>query len=335
VFPYLKVEPRHYRFQILNGSQARFLNLQLHLADAGDPTRPDPTRPGPAFVQIGTEGGFLPAPVLLNDPPRPFQGDGVKETDYNLMLAPAERADLVIDFSRFASSTLILWNDAPQPYPGGDPTDPDTRSFLQIEVGSLVGGADSPQLGLLEAIARDPAHNPNVLPPVVGFDPKAAVQVRNLTLNEGFDELGRLIQQLGTIDATATDYFGRPYDDAPTETPRAGTVEIWNIFNLTGDTHPIHFHLVNVQVLGRSAFDPATFQLIGPSRPPDENERGFKETVRMNPGECTTVIARFDLPDVPFPIPPSPRTGGHEYVWHCHILEHEEHDMMRPLVVKD
>jgi spore coat protein A len=99
---------------------------------------------------------------------------------------------------------------------------------------------------------------------------------------------------------------------------------VWNIFNLTGDTHPIHFHLVNVQVLSRRPFDPTAWNgtptFTGPARPPDANERGFKETVRMNPGEVTTVIAKFDLPNVPN-IPLSPRTGGHEYVWHCHILD--------------
>ena len=107
---------------------------------------------------------------------------------------------------------------------------------------------------------------------------------------------------------------------------------MWQLFNLTADTHPIHFHLVNVQIIQRQPFtgDPdAGFQLGG-ATPPDPNETGWKETVRMNPGEATTVIAQFALPKLPAAMgdPTSPRTGGHEYVWHCHILEHEEHDMM-------
>ena len=123
-----------------------------------------------------------------------------------------------------------------------------------------------------------------------------------------------------------------------TETPNAGTIEVWQIFNLTGDTHPIHFHLVNVQLIQRQAFmgDPQNgITLVGPPMPPDDNEIGWKETVRMNPSEVTTVIMQFNLPALPtaWGDPKSPRTGGHEYVWHCHILEHEEHDMMRPLVV--
>jgi spore coat protein A, manganese oxidase len=165
-----------------------------------------------------------------------------------------------------------------------------------------------------------------------------------LTLNEDFDDYGRLIQTLGTTVSSGTNnqgltMWGRPYTSTPTETPSAGAVEVWQLFNLTGDTHPIHFHLVNVQIIQRQMFsgDPSTgLTLIpGTERPPDPNEMGWKETARMNPGEATTVIMQFTLPTLPASMgnPLSPRTGGHEYVWHCHILEHEEHDMMRPLVV--
>ena len=146
--------------------------------------------------------------------------------------------------------------------------------------------------------------------------------------------------------------WGRGYLDMPTEVVGAGAVEVWNIFNRTGDTHPIHFHLINVQIIQRAQFKvnadgTSDFQIIpGTERAPDANELGWKETVRVN-GEIkenqdhstingvATVIARFDLPETPFLVPQSSRTGGYEYVWHCHILEHEEHDMMRPLVVLD
>ena len=125
--------------------------------------------------------------------------------------------------------------------------------------------------------------------------------------------------------------------------PFAGATEIWEIANLTGDTHPIHFHLVNVQILARQPFKVSPYNgtpsFTGPARLPDANESGWKETARMNPGEVTWVMMRFTLPTVmttggqTVTVPTSPRTGGNEYVWHCHILEHEEHDMMRPLVV--
>jgi spore coat protein A len=123
-----------------------------------------------------------------------------------------------------------------------------------------------------------------------------------------------------------------------TENPSAGSVEVWQIMNLTSDTHPMHFHLVNVQMIQRQPFkgNPSKWSYSGPPTAPDVNEIGWKETLRMKPGEVTTVIMQFDLPNLPtagMKNAVSPRTGGHEYVWHCHILEHEEHDMMRPLIV--
>jgi spore coat protein A len=132
--------------------------------------------------------------------------------------------------------------------------------------------------------------------------------------------------------------------DAATEVYDQGDTVIWDVYNTTGDTHPMHFHLVNVQVLGRATFDDSipnilTFQPSSYFTPPDPNYRGWKETVRMNPGEVTRIIMKFDMPSgLPFDVPPSVRPGlpdgTHEYVWHCHILEHEEHDMMRPLLVR-
>jgi spore coat protein A len=286
--------------------------------------------------------------------------------DSTLLLAPGERADVLIDFSAVpVGSKLILYSDAPSPFPMGDPRNdyatgcgdqsgsggapatepgcgPNTRTLLQFRVVPRVGAADPRSLDRLHhSAAGNFLESP--LPPMPELDLRRARKVRNLTLNEDFDELGRLLQRLGTADQAGVNSqglptWGRNFVDAATETPRAGTTEIWNLFNLTGDTHPIHFHLVNVRVLWRRPFDPTVWdgspRWVGPGRFAELNELGWKETVRMNPGECTTVIMTFDLPKVPFKIPLSPRTGGHEYVWHCHILEHEEHDMMRPLVVR-
>jgi spore coat protein A len=139
--------------------------------------------------------------------------------------------------------------------------------------------------------------------------------------------------------------FGMKFEDSSTENVLgSGTKEIWNIYNLTADAHPIHFHLANVLILSRQAINAKQFagtpQFLGNPTPPDPNEMGWKETVRMNPSECTTLLMDFTLPPDPVvngervAVPPSPRTGGCEYVWHCHILEHEEHDMMRPLVIR-
>jgi spore coat protein A len=169
------------------------------------------------------------------------------------------------------------------------------------------------------------------------------VKIRYLTLNETFDQYGRLIQFLGNDqpgqvrpDGTM---FGLPYMDPATETISNGDMEVWEILNLTMDAHPIHIHLTNGQLLSRRPFDADGYtggapKYTGGIKAPDPNELGWKETFRMNPGETTRVLMKFDLPTVPFNVPESPRTGGNEYVWHCHILEHEEHDMMRPLVVK-
>jgi spore coat protein A len=243
-----------------------------------------------------------------------------------------------------AGSTLILYNDAPAPFPSGDPEvdyypestkipppqpgyGPNTRTLLQIVVGPRVGPQDDSAPLVLPA--QDPA--PLVPPGVTTLPP--GIAVRNLTLNEDVDQYGRLIQRIGTTLPLYPGTYARNYEDAPTETPLAGTIEAWRIFNLTGDTHPIHFHLVNVQIVSRQPFNARRLRFEGNPVSPDPNEAGWKETVRMNPAECTTVIMKFDLPAVPFVVPPSPRTGGNEYVWHCHILEHEEHDMMRPLIV--
>jgi spore coat protein A len=174
--------------------------------------------------------------------------------------------------------------------------------------------------------------------------PFTGVANRTLTLNEDFDEFGRLIQTVGTLDQNGANNQGKPtwglsYLPASTENPKAGSTEVWQIMNLTGDTHPIHFHLVNVQLIQRQAFsgDPGNWSFAGQPMPPDPNEIGWKDTVRVNPGEIATVIMQFNLPNLPTAAmrnAVSPRTGGKEYVWHCHILEHEEHDMMRPLVVE-
>jgi spore coat protein A len=378
LYLYLAVEPRHYRFRILNGSQARFFNLQLYYEQSSVRGEANLGKPGPRIVQIGTEGGFLPIPVALNSPPKQFsvqfdsEGDPIAASmTYTMLMAPGERADVIIDFSKVpVGSRLMLYNDAPAPFPMGDDRNdyytgnPDqtgfggapstkpglganTRTLMQIQVVARVGAADPITMNLLENLAvNQSVAMPHVTPEIDNLIVASRrVPVRDLTLNEDFDEYGRLIQMLGNNQPTGADvsgapFYGRGYMDPATEIVRNGSTEVWRIFNLTGDTHPMHFHLVNVRVLSRQPFDvtkyltnPGNPSFTGPARPADFNEFGMKETVRMHPGECTTVVMTFDLPVVPYAVPKSPRTGGAEYVWHCHILEHEEHDMMRPLVV--
>jgi spore coat protein A, manganese oxidase len=396
VYPFMEVPPKRVRFRLLNACNARFVNLQLWVDDGSpdgitmkpaDPANgingmvADSVAPGPKIIQIGTEGGFLPGPVVLNNGgpggrpvQAPFVGFEVVDPSqpFNLLLAPAERADFIIDFNGFQGQNIILYTDAPAPFPAGDPLNdyfpgsgnptptnpgfgPNTRQIMQFRVGS--GSGD--KVGFKDWFkalqnALQPVFNatqPKLI--VNGATVKSGVPVlpkkvpvRTLTLNEGSDSWGRLIQTIGTdqiTDAGPPPYYGKFYADQPTEIIQAGATEVWQIYNLTGDTHPIHTHLVNWQILARQPFSGDTLgnlQMTGPARPPDPNEMGWKETVRMNPNEVIWVTAKYDLPPVPFAVPQSPRlqdsyqiSNGNEFVYHCHILEHEEHDMMRPLVI--
>jgi spore coat protein A, manganese oxidase len=368
VFPEVTVEARRYRLRILNACNARFLNLQMYVDDGslngitltggGAPTNaaarnaatPNATgKPTPNFLVLGTEGGFLPTPTWVPSNV-PFNGT---TAGGSLLLGPAERVDLLFDFSAHAGQKVILYTDTPAPFPGGDPRNdyfpgfnakknpvnlttpagsgPNTREIMRFNV--VPATSIDPPLAITKTANLAAGNDPLPVPLGVTALPPG-VPVRPLTLNEAFDEHGRLIQLLGTNVAVGTG-FGQAYTDAATETVAAGSTEVWQIANLTADTHPIHFHLVNVQIISRQTMNGkyAGAPNLGMPVPPAAFERGWKETVRMNPGEVTNVIMKFDLPAMPVIVPPSPRTGGNEYVWHCHILEHEEHDMMRPLVV--
>jgi spore coat protein A, manganese oxidase len=364
VFPEATVEPRRYRLRILNACQARFLNLQLYVDDGSEdsitlsPLNLAPTNDkGPDFLVLGTEGGFLPHPVLIPSN-NPFN---LATLGGSLITAPAERWDVIVDFSAYAGQKIVLYNDAPAPFPMGDPRNdyfpmapnnptitmpgqgPNSRQLMRFKVGTTVTSpADLPLT--ISPTTNLPGNDP--LPVTLGNTTlPTGVPVRRLTLNESADGFGRLIQMLGTDEPPKNvgQGFGRAYADPATESITLDPVtktknEVWQIINLTGDTHPIHFHLVNVQIISRQTFKVANYTggeptLKGLPRPPELYEQGWKETVRMNPGEVTNVYIPFKLPAVPFAVPTSPRTGGLEYVWHCHILEHEEHDMMRPLVV--
>jgi spore coat protein A len=409
-YPVLNVTDRTFRFRILNASQARFWHLNLYVEDPNNPgellmSRGKPVA-GPALVQVGTEGGFLPKTVLHSNTtpcPRDLVTDPTGNTanpdgPFNLLMAPAERADLLIDFTGMKGLSFLLYNDAPAPFPGGDPRndyytgDPDFTHPANNSYG-LSGGAASthvnhgPNTRTIMKITVAPVTGPkgpmpdlNALNMALGFnftggnpgvDPQqpallaqlhgnhfvipAGTPILNKTLNEDFDDLGRLIQRGGTDqplkNSQGQTTFGQGYMDSITEVVSAGAVQAWDFYNTTMDSHPWHFHLVNVQVVGRGIFQSyvdstgVTVPVFGSFTdlhgnagqltPPDPNELGWKETVRMNPMEITRVIMRFDLPKIPKSMgnPLSPRTGGHEYVHHCHILEHEEHDMMRVLKV--
>ncbi len=371
VCPTMTVDPRRYRFRILNACNARYMNLQLYVKgntqDITYQTLPDldpnqippaniqaPSNPvGPPFVQIGNEGGFLPAPVVLNSRPIGYNQTTGIPNRYTLVLSPAERADVVIDFSAFAGQRLILYSDAPAPYPGGDPLNdyfsdpafsPNTRTVMEFVVNPR-NGSNYDTEGFSSWLSRLSRELGSRIAELRAPSSAGALH-RILTLNERYDDWGRLIQLVGNDTLQPGGGYGKQFIDAPSETPLAGATEIWELYNNTADTHPMHFHLVNVQILNRQPF--STFGVFtGPARGPDANERGWKETVRCNPGEVTRIIMRFDMAVMPagFVTPTSPRAATlpgllpgkkyHEYVYHCHILEHEEHDMMRPLIVQE
>jgi len=291
--PYLEVEPRKYRFRMVNGSNSRFYHMTIVPADAAGKRNGHPVD-APPFRQIGSDGGLLPAPT----------------TTHYLIISPGERFDLVIDFSEHKGQNLALVNDAPAPYArGGEivPTD-----MMLFKVTKPLAGKDSSSLS-------------DTLAPWIPLDPSHAVRERTLALSEmdrpsdGYTMIGLLGQ--------------KQWDDPITEDPKAGTMEVWSFANATGDVHPIHLHLVQFQVLNRQLFDVQTYMttgklnLIGPPMPPETNERpAWKDTIKTYAGYITRVVAKFDLP------PGTPVAPGQEfrYVWHCHVLEHEDNEMMRP-----
>ncbi|MFM9919945.1 Ig-like domain-containing protein [Lacisediminihabitans sp. H27-G8] len=504
-YPTTTMDPKSYRFRILNGSDDRFWNLSWYVADPATGTEvalkasevqaaltdtsisptPDTAKSpkGPDWIQIGNEGGFLPTPVVvpahettwITDPTR-FDVGNVDQ--HSLLLAPAERADVVVDFSAYKGKTLILYNDAPAAFPGripgydyraggpdlspgGAPTTlpgygPDTRTVMQVKVSNTAPALafDRPnttadQMGKLMAAFdhhTDAAGNPAGVfessqnPIVVGqaaynqaygksfvgsgycnsatnpaakcdgfariaeqggdqfkFDtlagPQLSVPIEGKAVHDemnsaNFDEWGRMSGNIGLEAPGATPLLQNiilyPYVNPATEkldgtkgtnslnvTPistNADGTQIWKITHNGVDTHPLHFHLNDVQVINRVTWDNIII-------PPDPTELGWKDTVRVSPLEDTIVAVRPILPKLPFAIPDSNRplnpmmplgakgstTGpngseagfnntdtsgnpvapisndmtnfGWEYVWHCHILSHEEMDMMRPISV--
>jgi spore coat protein A len=283
-WPVLNVEPRKYRFRFLNGSDSRFYKLFL-----------DNTIP---FYQIGTDGGLLNSPVTLNQ----------------MLLAPGERKDVIIDFSDPAllGQTIIVKNNARSPFPMGETVNP--RIAGQI----MAFRVDLPLNGLDNSVI------PQVLRPAPISILGTPDNKRQLLLIEEEDEFDRLKPQLGTSALGALD-FNSPI----TENPMLNALEEWEVINFTPDAHPVHLHLVSYQIVSRQKFnlaryvpgDPSSLQLLGQPKFPTADESGWKDTAVMYPGEVTRIRARFD------------REGL--YLWHCHILSHEDYDMMRPFYVGD
>ena len=289
-WPALEVERRRYRFRFLNGCNSRFLMLELD-------------DPGLRFWQIGAEGGFLPAPVERA----------------RLLMAPAERADVIVDFSELpVGAEVLLRNVGPdEPFSGGEPdgdfepADPDTTGQVML-------------FRVVRRVGPDHSTPPDqlVLPPRTALGPESVT--RQVSLNEvesdELEDVGPRAAFLGTLRFEGSEPEGvmLRWDDPISENPAIGATEVWEIYNFTADAHPIHIHEVQFEVVNRQPFDEETGTL-GTVRPSEPWELGTKDTVIAYPAEITRVKARFDLPGL--------------YVWHCHIVEHEDHEMMRPYAV--
>lgn len=274
-WPYLEVEQRKYRFRVLNASNERFYRMKL---SSGQP-----------LTQIGSDGGLLQKPVRLEE----------------IIIAPSERVDLIIDFSNQpVDSKIILTNTARVPFDFGAPPDPATTGRIM-------------EFRVIERSQTDTSTIPQFLSKIKRFEECDAIRTRDISLDVTRDSYNRLLFLLKNHE----------YMDGITENPVINELEIWRIINQGIAYHPIHIHQIQFQIVDRIPFDTDCYNLTGQLRFTDEpelplaNERGWKDTVQAAPGYVTRLMMRF-----------GPFSG--RYVYHCHILEHEDHDMMRPLDVQ-
>ena len=300
-WPFQTVEQRRYRFRFLNGCQSRFLILDFNDV------------PGVEVWQIGNEGGFLAAPVHLT-----------ADHGNRLLLGLAERADVIVDFTNVPVGSHVLGNVGPdEPFGGGvpgadfEPADPSsTGQVLEFRVVPAVDVDDSTPPQFLQLPALVP------LPPETVTRPLALIEKMAEGEDDESSELeGPVEALLGTVVAGVA--VEKLWMDPVSENPAVGATELWAMYNITGDAHPMHIHEVVFEVVNREGLvlddDDEVVEPIQPDgnvTPPEPWESGFKDTVIAYPGQVTRVRAQFKTPG--------------QFVWHCHIVEHEDNEMMRP-----
>ncbi|HEY9495361.1 MAG TPA: multicopper oxidase, partial [Intrasporangium sp.] len=294
-WPFQTVERRRYRLRFLNGCQSRFLILDFSAI------------PGVEVWAIGNEGGFLAAPVNLTT-----------DNGNRLLMGLAERADLIVDFTNVPVGSYVLRNLGPdEPFGGGEPDD-DFDAADQATTGQVL------QFRVVPAVAPDPTTPPQflVLPAVTQLP--VETRTRPLALIEMMSQFwdGPAEAMLGFVNGE-----GMPVHEmweAPvSDNPNVGDTEVWEFHNFTADAHPMHVHETTFEVVNRQALvtnedgetEPPA-RLVGDPRQPEIWESGFKDTVIAYPGEVTRIRATFRNPG--------------QFVWHCHIVEHEDNEMMRP-----
>jgi len=340
VWPNLNVDQGWYRFRVLDGSNARFYTMTLKDQTTGLKL---------PFIQIGSDGGYLKAPATLKE----------------LTIAPGERADILVDFSAIAPETrIIVENKAKAPFPAGAQPDPQTTGqIMQFTVQANAGFNKG--LPIVLPATLNPTLAGAVFPTLPAPPAFVAPNVNPRTLP--------LVEVMGMLGPLEVLLNGQKWMAPTTEQPRVGDTEDWEIPNLTADTHPIHLHLVQFQLVSRQGFDVAGYTaawlaanaagsatgmppwdntytpipvdvrpfLKGKAVPAAPNEQGWKDTVQMNPGEVTVIRVRFAPQDAPttgvgaptagtnlYPFDPALATSP-GYVWHCHIIDHEDNEMMR------
>ncbi|WP_327086097.1 multicopper oxidase domain-containing protein [Nonomuraea sp. NBC_01738] len=312
IWPYAEVEPRWYRFRVLNASNARAYRLQLLDEDTGQPVTG-------VVRQIGTDGGLLPAPVPI---------DGA------LVLAPAERADLLVDFRGLRGKRVRWVNTTPgvaagQPAPGANIPFPEVMQFRvgdQRPVESFQPPeVTSPSFVRTTRHSVPGDHQHRVVLTMVGGGDHA--QMWEMAEDPGAAPGTEGVVQ---IDDRIYRRMARMPDDAVGFFATLGGWEMWTFLNVAQAMHPMHIHLMRFQILSRDIYDISGFSVAGGTTTKpltrtgpgviDPNEQGWKDIVRVERAEAVTVAGRFD-------------GGTGRYAYHCHLLEHQDEGMMRPLLV--
>ncbi|HEX6034196.1 MAG TPA: multicopper oxidase [Anaerolineales bacterium] len=294
-WPFQTVEQRRYRFRFLNGCQSRFLILDFS------------NIPGVEAWQIGNEGGFLATPVNIT-----------ADHGNQLLMGLAERADMIVDFTNVPVGDYVLGNVGPdEPFGGGVP-DVDFDAADPGSTGQIM------QFRVIPATAADPTTPPQflVLPPIAPLPAETAT--RQLALIELMSNVhdGPSEAVLGKVEDGMAMHM--MWADSISENPGVGDTEVWELYNFTADAHPMHIHEITFEVVDRQSIDFEEDEMghisgvapTGDARPPEAWESGTKDTVISYPGEVTRVRGKFDTPGT--------------FVWHCHIVEHEDNEMMRP-----
>ena len=307
-WPKLDVEPRPYRFRFLNGSDSRFYVLEFRNDEFNGTAQ--------SFLQIGSDDGLLNNPVSLTQ----------------FIIAPGERIDIVADFTGLENTQVYLRNFGPDSPFGGLPIEPEDVADPNTTGQIMMFDVSKPLNGAIPMASVATGTTLNTITPL-----GSGTVTRQLGLFEGTDEYGRLQPLLGGVIGGNIESL--TWDDAITENPALNAVEEWEVYNFTGDAHPVHLHLVAFQIIDReeilgftstpkdmlqhsgeygegSSVDLSSVILSGVKESPPDNEKGWKDTFIVPPGYVGRVVAKFDRPG--------------RYVWHCHILSHEDHEMMRP-----